>query len=259
MSGIDRLLDIMAKLRDPDEGCPWDIEQDFASIAPHTIEEAYEVDDAIRQGDFAALRDELGDLLLQVVFHAQMAQEEARFSFDDVVEAIADKLVRRHPHVFEGERIGSAAAQTDAWEAQKASERAKRGQTSIADGIALGLPALLRASKLLLRAKRAGFAWPGAEHAIAKIREEIEEVEAEIVGGDAQRLRDEVGDVLIAAAGLATTLGCDPEEALRASLVKFETRLRAVEAELGCQERTFAEASPAELLALWDAAKRSES
>ena len=154
MSDAKRLLDIMSKLRDPDGGCPWDVEQTFETIAPYTIEEAYEVDDAIRRGDHGALRDELGDLLLQVVFHAQMAREAGHFDFGDVVDAICDKLVRRHPHVFGDASVETAEAQTEAWEQQKAEERAQRGETSVADGLPLGLPALLRAGKLLRRAGR---------------------------------------------------------------------------------------------------------
>jgi MazG family protein len=253
---IDRLLEIMARLRDPTGGCPWDLEQDFASIAPYTIEEAYEVDDAIRNGDFEALRDELGDLLLQVVFHAQMAREQERFGFGDVVEAVCDKLVRRHPHVFGEDRIATAAAQTDAWEQQKQDERAARGETSVTDGVPLGLPALLRARKLLSRAKRAGFAWPRTEDALAKVEEELAEVREALASGSPERLEDELGDVLLAAAGLASTLDVEPESALRAALAKFEGRLRRVEAGLREERRGLADADSAELVRRWERAKQ---
>ena len=257
MSDIQRLLDIMAKLRDPDGGCPWDLEQDFATIAPHTIEEAYEVDDAIRRGDFGELRDELGDLLLQVVFHAQMAREASHFDFGDVVEAIRDKLVRRHPHVFGDEQIEDARAQTDAWEKQKALERAERGETSFADGVSLGLPALLRAKKLIGRAARAGFAWPGAEDAARKVEEELSELRSEIESGDRARQGEELGDLLLAAVGLAESLEVNPETALRESLARFEARLRGVESGLADQGRRFADADADELLERFRDAKKS--
>jgi ATP diphosphatase len=230
-SGIERLLEIMARLRDPEGGCPWDLEQDFASIAPYTIEEAYEVDDAIRRRDFEGLRDELGDLLLQVVFHAQMAREARHFDFDAVAQAICDKLVRRHPHVFGDAEIESARAQTDAWERQKAAERAARGQTSALDGVPHGLPALLRARKLVSRAARAGFTWPDAEHAMGGLAEELEEVRSGIGSGDRAHLEDELGDLLIAAVGLAWRLDVEPETALRKATAKLENRLRRLEAE----------------------------
>jgi len=233
---IDRLLLIMARLRDPERGCPWDREQDFASIAPYTIEEAYEVADAIERADMASLKDELGDLLLQVVFHARMAEEAGRFAFDDVVAAIADKMVRRHPHVFGDAQIATVAAQNEAWEAHKATEReeAQRrqegGAGSVLDGVALALPALLRAAKISRRAARIGFDWPDARAVIAKIAEEIAEVEAEIDGNDRLRLEDEVGDLLFAAANLARKLEVEPETALRRATAKFERRFRCVEA-----------------------------
>ena len=224
MSDTKRLLDIMTQLREPEGGCPWDVEQTFETIAPYTIEEAYEVDDAIQRGDFDALRDELGDLLLQVVFHAQMAKEAGHFDFGAVVEAVSDKLVRRHPHVFGDTRIETADAQTEAWEKQKASERASRGESSVADGLPLGLPALLRARKLISRAARAGFAWPSAEHAAAKLAEELSEVKKELRSGDRARLREEIGDLLIATASLAQTLHIDPEEGRRKQSHRGEDR-----------------------------------
>ncbi len=246
---VRRLLAIMAKLRSPDGGCPWDVEQTFATIAPHTIEEAYEVADAIERGDMAALKDELGDLLFQVVFHAQMAKESGAFDFDAVAEAIADKMRRRHPHVFGSETIETAAAQTVAWEQHKARERAERRregdsgpdgskQTGAADsaldGVILGLPALTRAAKLQRRAARVGFDWPDAGPVVDKLREETGEVEAELAdgGGDPARLADEVGDLLFTCVNLARKLGIDPEAALRQGNAKFERRFRRMEAML---------------------------
>ena len=204
MSDIERLIQIMARLRDPDGGCPWDLEQDFASIAPYTIEEAYEVDDAIRREDWNGLRDELGDLLLQVVFHAQMAREAGKFTFEDVVAAICDKLERRHPHVFGDAVIASAAAQTDAWEKQKAGERAARGAASAMDGVPLALPALLRARKLISRARRAGLA-----------SGEVEPITANALGA-----------LLFEAVKRAERAGIDPEQALRDASAAFELRVR---------------------------------
>jgi tetrapyrrole methylase family protein/MazG family protein/ATP diphosphatase len=256
--GIERLLDIMARLRDPEGGCPWDLEQSFESIAPYTIEEAYEVEDAIQRGDFAQLRDELGDLLLQVVFHAQMAREAGHFDFAGVVASICDKLVRRHPHVFGDARIDSARAQTDAWERQKAAERARDGARSVLDGVPLGLPALLRARKLISRASRAGFAWPEVEDAADKVAEEIAELRVEIATGDRARLEEELGDVLFAAASLAQRLDLDAESALRGASARFEDRLRRVESALAREERTLAEADPAELQSRFREAKRAD-
>src|SRR5437016_2460673 len=229
---IDRLLAIMARLRDPAQGCPWDREQDFATIAPYTIEEAYEVADAIERGDMMALKDELGDVLLQVVFHARMAEEAGLFAFDDVAEAIADKMLRRHPHVFGDAEIASVAAQNEAWEAHKAAEReAKGGADSVVDGVALALPALLRAAKISRRAARIGFDWPDARAVIPKVAEEIAEIEAELdanAGPDA--LEDEMGDLLFAVANLARKLEIEPEAALRRATAKFDRRFRQVEA-----------------------------
>jgi len=236
VSGIARLVEIMARLRDPDGGCPWDLEQSFATVAPYTIEEAYEVDDAIRRGDLAALRDELGDLLLQVVFHAQMAREAGRFDLDDVVEAICDKLVRRHPHVFGDAEIGTARAQTDAWERQKAEERERAGHTSALDGVALSLPALLRARKLLSRAERAGLALPDAQRAAegeGEAEEALARVRALDAAGDAARREEAVGELLLAATGLARRLEVEPEDALRAATARLEARLRAEEERRG--------------------------
>lgn len=227
----------MARLRDPERGCPWDREQNFATIAPYTIEEAYEVADAIARGDMTALKDELGDLLFQVVFHARMAEEAGLFDFTDVAAAIADKMVRRHPHVFGDAEVMSAAAQTAAWEEHKAKERAAKAAAagaaaSVLDGVARALPALLRASKIQARAGRIGFDWPNAPPVVAKLAEEIAELEAELAhhgGTDHARIEDEMGDILFAAANLARKLDIDPEAALRRATNKFERRFRALE------------------------------
>jgi len=229
VSGIERLVDIMARLRDPDGGCPWDLEQSFATVAPYTIEEAYEVDDAIRRRDFAALRDELGDLLLQVVFHAQMAREEDLFDLGDVVDAICDKLVRRHPHVFGDAEVDDARAQTEAWERQKAAERERAGHTSALDGVALGLPALLRARKLLSRAERAGLPRPDAGRAADAVAVALARVRATGAAEDPARREEEMGELLVAVTELAQRLEVEPEDALRAATARLEARLRAEE------------------------------
>jgi ATP diphosphatase len=254
---IETLLAIMARLRDPERGCPWDREQDFVTIAPYTIEEAYEVADAIERGDMPALKDELGDLLLQVVFHARMAEEAGLFAFDDVANAISDKMIRRHPHVFGDAVISSVSAQNEAWEAHKAAERAANGGAdSVLDGIALAFPALLRAGKVSRRAARIGFDWPDARSVIAKITEEVIEIEAEMQNGSTHdRLEDEVGDLLFAAANLARKLEVEPETALRRATAKFERRFRRVEtlaAERGAGRDLDA------LEALWQEVKRDE-
>src|SRR5437764_1885650 len=229
---LDRLLAILARLRDPAQGCPWDREQDFATIAAYTLEEAYEVADAIERGDMAELKDELGDLLLQVVFHARMAEEAGLFAFDDIAEAIADKMLRRHPHVFGDVEIASVASQNEAWEAHKAAEReAQVGADSVVDGVALALPALLRAAKISRRAARIGFDWPEARAVIPKIAEEVAELEAELAGGASPAaLEEEMGDLLFAVANLARKLEVEPETALRRATTKFERRFRRVEA-----------------------------
>ncbi len=248
----------MARLRDPDGGCPWDREQDFATIAPYTIEEAYEVADAIERADMPALKDELGDLLLQVVFHARMAEEAGLFAFDDVAAAISDKMIRRHPHVFGDAEIASVAAQNEAWEAHKAAERQARGEAdSVLDGVALALPALLRAAKISRRAARIGFDWPDARAVIPKLAEEIAEVEDELDSGTTTQaaLEEEVGDLLFAAANLARKLDVEPETALRRATAKFERRFRQVEAMAA--ERGIGRDLDA-LEALWNEVKRSE-
>ncbi|MSO81259.1 MAG: nucleoside triphosphate pyrophosphohydrolase [Alphaproteobacteria bacterium] len=259
-----RLLDIMARLRDPARGCPWDVEQTFATIVPYTIEEAYEVADAIERDDRKALREELGDLLLQVVFHARMAEEEGSFAFDDVAAAIADKLVRRHPHVFAGAAGEDAAAVKRSWETIKADERgakatASGARASALDDVPRAQPALMRAEKLGKRAARIGFDWPDVYGVLAKVREEIGEVEAELAQGEPrERTEAEIGDVLFSVAQLARRLDIDPETALRGANARFERRFRAVEDKLAQQGRIAADAPLDELEALWQAAKVGE-
>ena len=250
-----RLATIMAQLRDPETGCPWDVAQDFATIAPYTIEEAYEVADAIARADMTDLRDELGDLQLQIVFHARMAEEAGHFALADVIDGISAKMVRRHPHVFgdaaELEARPTRASERSGWEAIKAQERAGRDQTGALAGVALGLPALLRAEKLQKRAARTGFDWPDAEGPRAKVSEEIAEVETAF--DDAARA-EEVGDLLFAVVNWARHLGIDPEAALRAANAKFERRFTAMEATAG---EGFSALSLEEKEAYWNAAKRS--
>jgi ATP diphosphatase len=261
VSRIERLLEIMVRLRDREEGCPWDLEQDFSSIAPHTIEEAYEVDDAIRRQDFEALRDELGDLLFQVAYHAQMAREEGLFGFADVVSAICDKMVRRHPHVFGEEEVKSAEAQTRRWEEQKARERALSGGDGdrALDGVAEALPALTRSAKLQRRAARVGFDWPDTGDALEKLDEELSELRVELRSGASQaRISEELGDCLFALAGLARRLGVDPEAALRGANARFERRFRSAESEVHSSGRSPGEIDSDEWLELWRRAKAEE-
>ncbi|WBU53684.1 nucleoside triphosphate pyrophosphohydrolase [Paracoccus sp. SCSIO 75233] len=256
---IARLIGIMASLRDPDKGCPWDIEQDFASIAPYTIEEAYEVADTITREAWDEFPGELGDLLLQVVFHAQMAEEKNMFGFADVAAKISDKLIDRHPHVFGDEsRDKSAAQQVRDWETIKAAERAKKAEKGVLDGVALGLPALTRALKLQNRAARVGFDWPGAGDVLEKITEETAELVEAREGKDHEHLTEEFGDLLFVMANLARHLDIDPEEALRAANDKFTRRFRAIEAALREEGRRPEESNLAEMDALWDTAKRAE-
>ena len=257
-----RLIGIMARLRDPEGGCPWDVEQDFRTIAPYTIEEAYEVAAAIEAGDLESLKDELGDLLLQVVFHARMAEETGAFDFADVAEIICDKMVRRHPHVFGAVEVESADAQTLAWEEQKARERAngKGADDSALSGVALALPALMRAEKLQKRAARVGFDWPEAAQVFDKIDEELLELKEEIAtDAEPDRLEDEIGDLIFAAVNLARHLKVDPEVALRRCNAKFERRFRAIEAALAARGRKPEEESLESLEALWQAAKAEET
>ena len=258
---LRRLLRIMAALRDPATGCPWDKTQTFATIAPYTIEEAYEVADAIARQDFAALPDELGDLLFQVVYHAQLAEEAGLFGFADVARAISDKMVRRHPHVF-----GDAAAEATpaSWEARKEEERAdRRDSDALAGsdalgGVPLGLPALTRALKLTARAARVGFDWPDASGVLAKLDEETAELRAELADADPARLADEVGDLLFVGANLARKLGLDPEECLRAANAKFVRRFAAVELLLAQSGSAPVDVTLAEMEAAWRAVKDAE-
>jgi tetrapyrrole methylase family protein/MazG family protein/ATP diphosphatase len=258
---IDRLLAIMARLRDPADGCPWDQEQTFATVAPYTVEEAYEVADAIERNDLSDLKEELGDLLLQVVFHARMAEEQGAFAFDDVANAINDKMIRRHPHVFAEETYASLAHQKEGWEALKAAERdAKRkGRTpSLLDDIPVGLPALTRAVKLSKRAAKVGFVWPDISHVVDKLDEELGELKAEIAAGDFEKARQEMGDVLFVVANLARTLEVDPEDSLRFTNAKFVRRFQYVEARLAERGRTPDQSDLAEMDALWDEVKAAE-
>lgn len=251
-----RLIGIMAALRDPQTGCPWDIEQDFASIAPYTIEEAHEVADAIAREAWDELPGELGDLLLQVVFHTQMADEAGMFGFADVARAISDKLVARHPHVFGTEsRDKSAAQQVKDWEAIKATERAAKAEKGVLDGVALGLPALTRAIKLQNRAARVGFDWPSADEVLDKLAEETAELRA---ATDPAHRAEEFGDLLFVMANLARHLDIDPEAALRDANAKFTRRFAAIEAALAADGRRPEDSTLAEMDALWDAAKAAE-
>jgi tetrapyrrole methylase family protein/MazG family protein/ATP diphosphatase len=258
MSSITRLLDIMARLRDPQRGCPWDLEQTFRTIAPYTIEEAYEVADAIERDDLTSLRGELGDLLFQVVFHAQMASERGAFAFDDVVAAICDKLERRHPHVFGDARIDTAAAQTVAWEEQKRLERERAG-ASVLDDVPLALPALTRANKLGKRAALVGFEWPDVAGALDKLDEELGELRKEVAEQAGQAaITNELGDVLFCVVNVCRYLGIDPETALRGANAKFERRFGYVESRLREQGRSAREATLAEMDRLWDEGKERE-
>ena len=258
-AGIERLLEIMRRLRDPKNGCPWDIEQTFDTIAPYTIEEAYEVADAIERKDWPELEGELGDLLLQTVYHTAMGEEDGNFSFQSVVRAISNKMVARHPHVFGDEsRDKSAEQQTRDWEAIKAAERAGKEQGGALDGVAVGLPSLLRAYKLQNRAARVGFDWPSTDQVIDKIQEEAAElVEArdELTHGE---MTEEFGDLMFVMANLARHLKIEPEEALRAANAKFTRRFEGVEVKLAEIGKTPAQSDLAEMDALWDAVKVDE-
>ncbi len=261
---IDDLIEIMRVLRTPETGCPWDLEQTFETIAPYTIEEAYEVDEAIRDGDREALRDELGDLLLQTVFHARMAEEEGSFKFSDVIASVCDKMIRRHPHVFAGGSVEDADAQTAAWEQQKEQERAcKAAKTGIApsvlDGVTVSLPALLRAVKLQKRAARVGFDWPETLQVLDKMQEESAElVDAYQNGEGKERLQEEFGDLMFVMANLGRHMKLDPEEALRKANAKFERRFKGVEQKLEKLGKTPKQSNLEEMDALWDAVKADE-
>lgn len=259
---INDLIELMARLRAPEGGCPWDKEQTFETIAPYTIEEAYEVADAIVRADYDELRDELGDLLFQIVFHAQMAQEEGRFGFDDVVEAVVGKMTRRHPHVFGEDEIHDAEAQTAAWEQHKAKERAEKAADeahSVLDGVARTLPALTLAEKFQKRAARVGFDWPEAAPVADKVIEELDEIK-QALEGDAppEAISDEVGDLLFSCVNLARHLGLDPETTLRTATLKFERRFRAMEKAVKAQGRTLDELDLESMDVAWEAVKKAE-
>ena len=265
---IERLLAIMAALRTPGSGCSWDLEQDFATIAPYTIEEAYEVAEAIARGDLLDLKDELGDLLLQVVFHARMAEEAGAFDFGDVVESITGKLIRRHPHVFGDARDLSPAGVKALWgeikEAEKAERRRERGEAGepaaagLLAGVPAGLPALARAEKLTRKAATVGFDWPDAAQVVGKIEEEVREVREALEAGSRGEIEDEIGDLLFAAVNLARHAGVDPESALRGANAKFERRFAAIEQSLAAGGRTPADASLDDMEELWVKAKTAE-
>lgn len=270
-SDIARLLEIMAALRTPVTGCPWDLEQDFASIAPYTLEEAYEVVDAIERGDLADLKDELGDLLLQVVFHARMAEEQGAFAFPDVVQAITRKLVRRHPHVFGDARDLSPREVKSLWDEIKREEKAERRaardamglpaeahEAGFLSGIPAALPALTRAQKLTAKAAKVGFDWPDAMQVIEKIHEELDEVKEAASSGERDRIEDEIGDLLFSVTNLARHYGIDPEQALRRTNAKFERRFTSVEKALRNQGSSLDEASLDEMEELWVEAKHAE-
>ncbi len=258
-STIEDLLAIMARLRDRERGCPWDIEQDFASIAPYTIEEAYEVADAIQRGALGELCDELGDLLLQVVFHAQMAREQGAFGFDDVVAAICDKMIRRHPHVFGDAVVANAAEQTLRWEELKQAERAGRADASILADIPRGLPEWIRARKLQKRAASVGFDWPDARAVLAKLDEELAELRHEIDSGAARaKVEDEFGDVLFVLANLARKLDIDPGAALRGANAKFERRFRRMEQVAAASGEALQELPLSAQEALWSDARQAD-
>jgi MazG family protein len=253
-----QLIEIMARLRDPEGGCPWDQQQTFATIAPYTVEEAYEVADAIERGDLGDLKEELGDLLLQVVFHSRMAQEQGVFDFAGVAAAISDKMIRRHPHVFGDHAYDDQAAQVAGWETLKAQERKAKAKTGVLDDVPAGLPALTRAVKLTKRAARVGFDWPSTKEVMDKLREEIAELEVEIEAGDQAKAREELGDLLFVCANLARKLDVEPEDALRATNAKFSRRFAFIEAALAADGRTPDQSNLAEMDKLWDAAKAEE-
>ena len=252
------LIEIMAKLRDPQGGCPWDLEQTFATIAPYTVEEAYEVADAIERGDLSDLKEELGDLLLQVVFHSRMAQEQGAFDITDVGRALSDKMIRRHPHVFGDHAYEDLSAQVAGWEQLKAQERQAKAKTGVLDDVPTGLPALTRAVKLTKRAARVGFDWPTAHEVLDKLREETDEIAVEIEAGDLAKAREELGDILFVCANLARKLDVDPEDALRATNAKFTRRFGFVETELAKRGKTPDQSDLAEMDGLWNDAKAAE-
>ncbi|MBK1623510.1 nucleoside triphosphate pyrophosphohydrolase [Afifella marina] len=265
---IDRLISVMADLRDPERGCPWDVKQDFSSIAPYTIEEAYEVADAIERADLEDLREELGDLLLQVVFHARMAEEAGAFAFDDVADAIVDKMVRRHPHIFGDGTAADPAAVKVRWDEIKAEEKARRREKRLRQGLPAdpglladvprSFPGLLQALKMQEKAAKVGFDWPDISGALDKLKEEIAEVEAEIAADDRERLTGEIGDALFAMVNVARKSGIDPDAALRRTNEKFRSRFEAVEQGLSKDGRSMKDASLDDMEGLWQAAKSHE-
>ena len=258
LTSIEGLKYVMERLRDPKTGCPWDIEQTYETIAPYTIEEAYEVADAIEQRDKSALKEELGDLLLQVIYHTQMAAEDGDFTFDDVADAISKKMVRRHPHVFGSGHVGDANQQTVAWEDLKAKEREEKGNVEgVLDGVAKGLPALLRAFKLQKRAARVGFDWPDVDGAYGKLNEELNELSEELAQPalDREKLIDEFGDVMFSAVNVARKLGIDPEAALRSGNAKFERRFSYIETTLAQMGKDFDAITLEDMEALWQKSK----
>lgn len=258
MDAMQRLLTIMKQLRDPESGCPWDLRQDFASLVPHTLEEAYEVADAIELQQYDELRDELGDLLFQIVFYAQLGAEQDRFDFEAIAMSIADKLVRRHPHVFADQRIDDVQQQTAAWESHKAAERAHKagGEVGALAGVSTALPSLSRAQKLQRRAQRVGFDWPDVDGVMDKIEEELAECRAELHVGKPQRLQEEVGDLLFACVNFARHLGVDAETALRRANRKFEHRFMAMERHLSGRGIDVQGATLEQMDAAWEAIKR---
>ncbi|MEN8175679.1 MAG: nucleoside triphosphate pyrophosphohydrolase [Pseudomonadota bacterium] len=255
MTSIDELITIMARLRDPETGCPWDLEQSFSTIAPYTLEEAYEVADAIERGDMGELKGELGDLLFQVVFHARMAEESAQFDFGEVVQGICDKMVRRHPHVFGESTVGSAEEQTRAWEAHKARERSHHN--GALDGVARALPALVRAEKLQRRAARVGFDWPDISGPLDKCHEELDEITLALAEGSDEDRRHELGDLLFACVNLARHAGVDAEQALRSANDRFARRFRHMESAAEAAGESLADLGLEELDTFWEAAKQA--
>ena len=255
---IEELLEIMRRLRDPETGCPWDLKQSFSSLVPYTMEEAYEVADAIGRNDLEELKKELGDLLFQIVFYARLGEEQGAFDFDTVVDAIVEKMLRRHPHVFGDAQYQDDAALKEAWEAEKQRERQQQAHHSALDGVARALPALVRADKLQKRAARVGFDWPDAGGAMKKVEEELEEVRDAVAGGDRSAVEDEVGDLLFAAVNVARLLGVDAEQALRLSNEKFERRFRTMEERLAGQGDEMKNLDLEALEAAWQEAKERE-
>ncbi|ESQ82977.1 nucleoside triphosphate pyrophosphohydrolase [Asticcacaulis sp. AC466] len=256
--GIDSLLNVMRRLRDPQTGCPWDKEQTFDTIAPYTVEESYEVADAIQRKDMRDLKEELGDLLFQVVFHARIAEEQGLFDFNDIAAGMSEKLIRRHPHVFGDVGDRTAEEQNAAWEVTKAAERKAKDKHGILDDVPVGLPALTRAAKLTKRAARVGFDWPSVNEVLDKLDEETAELKVEVARGDDEKAREELGDLLFVMANLARKLDVEPEDALRLTNAKFVRRFETIEAALRAEGRTPDQSDLAEMDALWNAAKVAE-